>query len=489
VIWRPLVLLHRYLGVAIGALMLIWFASGIVMLYVPYPSLSGRDRMAILEPIGWGACCRSATAAIAGDQPIERAEVESVAGAAVLRLTLPGRSESQISIDTSEPEVPLEPPHSRATASAAARRLGLTAPEPSTQETIVRDQWTVSGEYNADRPLIRFGFHDPEHTEIYVSATTGRVVLYTTARQRFWNWLGAVPHWLYPTILRSHPRIWSQVVIWTSLVGVFLTTIGLYLGVVQYQLRGKRVLSPYAGIWNWHHSLGLLFGIFTLTWVASGLVSMNPWGFLDSGSGVEPASEARPVTWDEVRASLADIARSPAVPNVVNLVTAPFSGDLFWIATGPDGIRNRLDAGGRVRSMTPGDLQVAAQHAAGSAGVASATLLSQEDAYYYGHRHPVVLPVLRVIVNDRDHTRLYLDPLSGRLMEQFDRNGRWQRWLFDGLHRLDFTPALRASVAWSGLVVLLLAGGSALSATGTYLAVRRVIRDIGRLRKLTRINR
>ena len=254
-IWRTLVLLHRYLGVASGALMLTWFASGIVMLYMPYPGLSGKERMAILEPLGWHACCRSPAVPIPGDQPIERAEVESVAGTLALRLTLPGRSESLISLDASESEVPLDLPHSRATAVAAARRLGLTAFEPSTQETIVRDQWTVSGEYNADRPLTRFGFSDAEHTQIYVSATNGRVVLHTTARQRFWNRLGAVPHWLYPTILRSHPRLWAQVVVWTSLVGVFLTTIGLYLGVVQYQLRGKRVLSPYAGIWNWHHSL------------------------------------------------------------------------------------------------------------------------------------------------------------------------------------------------------------------------------------------
>jgi hypothetical protein len=489
VIWRTLVLLHRYLGVATGALMLMWFASGIVMLYVPYPGLSGKDRMALLEPIAWRTCCRSPAAPIAGDQPIERAEVESVAGTLVLRLTLPGRSESLISLDAAEPEVPLDLLHSRATAAAVAGRLGLAASEPSTQETIVRDQWTVSGEYNADRPLIRFGFRDPAHTQIYVSATNGRVVLHTTARQRFWNWLGAVPHWLYPTVLRSHPRVWSQVVIWTSLIGVFLTSVGLYLGVVQYRLRGRRVLSPYAGIWNWHHSLGLLFGIFALTWVASGLVSMNPWGFLDSGPEVEPTPEARSVTWDEVRTSLAQIARSPAVPNVVNLVMAPFSGDLFWIATGPDGVKARLDAGGRVRSMTPADLQAAAQHAAGSAGVASATLLQQEDAYYYGHRQPAVLPVLRVIVNDGDQTRLYLDPLSGRLVEQFDRKERWQRWLFDGLHRLDFSVLLRASVTWRGLVVLLLTGGVALSATGTYLAMRRVIRDIARLRKLMRPDR
>jgi hypothetical protein len=483
VIWRTLVLLHRYLGVAIGALILVWFASGIVMLYVPYPSLSGKERVAMLEPIAWAGCCRNPSDPIPADQPIDRAEVETIAGVLALRLTLPGRAGTLVSIDAAVPEVPLDLAHARATAAAAAQRLGVAPSEPSTDETIARDQWTVSGEYDADRPLFRFTFGDREHTQIYVSSRNGRVVLRTTARQRFWNWLGAVPHWLYPTILRSHPRVWSQVVVWTSLVGVFLTAIGLYLGVVQYKLRGKRLMSPYAGVWNWHHSLGLLFGLFTLTWVGSGLISMNPWGLLEGGPGVGPAPQARSVTWDEVRTSLVEMARSPALPNIVNLAMAPLSGDLFWIATTQDGAKVRVDADGQVRSMSPADLQVAAQHAAGSVGVTSATLLRHEDAYYYGRREPVVLPVLRVILNDPDHTRLYLDPLSGGLLGQIDSDGRWQRWLFDGLHRLDFSPMLRASITWSAVVVLLLAGGLGLSATGTYLAVRRVVRDIARLRR------
>jgi PepSY-associated TM region len=483
VIWRTLVLLHRYLGVAIGALMLVWFASGIVMLYVPYPSLSGKERLAMLEPIAWSGCCRNPSDPITADQPMDRAEVEAVAGVLALRLTLPGRAGTLTSIDAAVPDVPLDLPHARATAAATARRLGVAPSEPSGDETIARDQWTVSGEYNADRPLFRFTFGDREHTQIYVSSRNGRIVLRTTARQRFWNRLGAVPHWLYPTILRSHPRVWSQVVVWTSLVGVFLTAIGLYLGIVQYKLRGKRLISPYAGVWNWHHSLGLLFGIFTLTWVGSGLISMNPWGFLDGGPGVAPVPAARSVKWDEVRTSLVGIAASPAVPNIVNLVMIPLAGDLFWIATTQDGTKVRLDAGGHMRSMSPSDLQAAARQVAGSEGVATATLLRHEDAYYYGRREAVVLPVLRVIVNDPDHTRLYLDPLSGRLLGQVDSDGRWQRWLFDGLHRLDFAPLLRTSVTWSVVVVMLLVGGFGLSATGTYLAVRRVVRDIARLRR------
>jgi hypothetical protein len=100
-------------------------------------------------------------------------------------------------------------------------------------------------------------------------------VLRTTATQRFWNWLGAIPHWFYPTALRSDGELWSQTVIWASMLGSFLALFGLYLGFSQ--LGRGRGLSPYRGLFYWHHLAGLVFGIVTLTFVASGLVSMNPW--------------------------------------------------------------------------------------------------------------------------------------------------------------------------------------------------------------------
>ena len=33
--------------------------------------------------------------------------------------------------------------------------------------------------------------------------------------------------------------------------------------------------SPYTGWMKWHHYAGLLFGVFTITWVFSGLVSLD----------------------------------------------------------------------------------------------------------------------------------------------------------------------------------------------------------------------
>ena len=70
------------------------------------------------------------------------------------------------------------------------------------------------------------------------------MVQLTTRFQRFWGWLGAVPHWLYPTILRQDGALWSQVVICTSLIGCFLTVTGLWVGIARLRRRFRPRRAP-----------------------------------------------------------------------------------------------------------------------------------------------------------------------------------------------------------------------------------------------------
>jgi hypothetical protein len=126
-------------------------------------------------------------------------------------------------------------------------------------------------------------------------------------RQRFWNWFGAIPHWFYITPLRSNGPVWLQSMIWTSILGAFLVVIGLFLGISQFKRGTGGRVSPYRGWFYWHHIAGLVFGVLTLTWVISGMLSLNPWGLLESGGG-EPGAFARfvgpAIPWRDVKASL-----------------------------------------------------------------------------------------------------------------------------------------------------------------------------------------
>jgi uncharacterized iron-regulated membrane protein len=475
-LWRALVVLHRYLGVAIGLLMAVWFVSGIVMMYVGFPRLTEAERLRALSPVPWQACCRLGEGLPSDDQPIVRAQVESHLGEPALRLRRVGARDGLVDLARGV-VVPVDADTARRIALAAAPRLTGREAAIVAQEEVTTDQWTV-GRYFRDRPLYRFDFDDPARTSLYVASTAGQIVLVTTATQRFWNWLGTIPHWLYFTSLRNDVALWSQVVIWTSIIGTFLTVMGLVLGVIQF----RRARSPYRGLFYWHHVTGLFFGVVTLTWVVSGLFSMNPWGFLESrGSGETGLIQGAPPKWGEVKSSLEALRTWPELARVVSLTSAPLAGRLYWLATRQDGSSVRLDAAGHVASPSEADLAGAAARLAGVLGIAEQGLMNEEDAYYFNRRDAFVLPVYRVILNDDERTRYYLDPASGALLQRADANGRWHRWLFGGLHRLDFTAAMRARPFWDVLVLALMLGGLAISVTGCYLAVRRVRADIGTL--------
>jgi uncharacterized iron-regulated membrane protein len=475
-LWRALVVLHRYLGVAIGILMLIWFASGVVMMYVGFPRLTEQARLSALSPIPWQACCRTADGLIPDDQQFYRVQIENLLGVPVLRLRRPPRAEAVIDLAQGVGVRRFNIADAQAIAVDAVGRTAGPA-NLASAATIDEDQWTV-GRYRRDRPLHRITFDDPERTTIYVSGTNGQIVLRTTQSQRFWNWLGAIPHWFYLTALRSNGPMWSETVIWASILGTFLTVLGLYLGVAQFWRSKDGKFSPYRGLFYWHHLAGLIFGIFTLAFVVSGLISMNPWGFLESrGGGGETSRLEGPLPrWGEVRTSLA--AMQAQSVNAVSLITAPLAGKLFWLATAADGTVTRLDASGNAAPLPEAELAEAAGKIAGENGISAQGMLREEDAYYFSHHDKVVLPVYRIIANNADSTRYYLDPTSGALVLRADRDARWHRWLFAGLHRLDLAPWLRTRPAWDIIVITLMLGGLAASATGVYLAVRRVRTDL-----------
>src|SRR5262249_43816332 len=122
------------------------------------------------------------------------------------------------------------------------------------------------------------------------------------------------------------------------------------------------------------------------------------------------------------------------------------------------------------------ELTDAATRLAGTNGIAEQRLINEPDTYFLGSGGR--LPVYRVILNDAENTTYYLDPTTGALLARVDSDRRWRRWLFRAIHRLDFAAWVRVRPAWDIILIALMLGGSAVSATGVYLAVRRVRSDL-----------
>ena len=472
---RFLFLVHRYLGIALGVLMVMWCVSGIVMIYVPYPALVDDDRLRGLEPLSASECC-----ALVGkdfptdDTPLRSFHVEMLGGHPVLRLAGPRLRNYDLTTGAAIAGIAEEQARAIAHIYAAAHGIAGVA---RVDGRILWDQWTVGG-FRADRPLYRIAFDDAPRTELYVSSVSGQVVQFTNQPIRFWNWLGSVPHWLYFSSLRSNPPLWSQIVIWTSLIGCVLTIVGIYIGIRQVKRRRSdgKLASPYRGFWYWHHVPGLVFGVFTLTWVFSGLLSMNPWGYLGGGDPtpvIERLNGAEP-DWATIRAALPQILRA-LPPGTVNIQSAPWDGKLFVVAFSSDGTRTRLNTEGAPSPLRQDDYAEAALKIGGESA-ANWSLLRQEDAYSYGRSNdPPPFPVLRVITGGADGARFYLDAVTGRLVRFADADGRTFRWLFSGLHSLDFNSVLRWRPFWDVMMVVLLLGATVVCGTGTWIGLKRLI--------------
>jgi hypothetical protein len=100
------------------------------------------------------------------------------------------------------------------------------------------------------------------------------------------------------------------------------------------------------------------------------------------------------------------------------------------------------------------------------------TWLTEHDSYYYDRTGGRRLPALRVKFSDPEETWLYLDAAEGSIALAEVRGSRTERWLYQGLHSLDFPWLYAAPWAWYFAIIGLSVGGVALSLTSLVVAWR-----------------
>lgn len=473
---RVLLILHRYLGVVVGLVMTLWCLSGFMMMYQGYPDLTQAERLRGLPPLGSGAWAMDRLP-VAPATRIEGFRIETVGERPVLRLRAMNEAPADYDLLTGE-RLAVTPALARAAAEAYGRNLGLGA--PAAFERIEVDQWSVGAGANRHQPLYRARFDDPAATWIYVSGRTGEVLQDASRRERALGWLGAVPHWLYPTLLRQNGEAWTQVVVWSAILGLFLTLTGIYVGVARFRPYSSGRWSPYRGLFSWHHYVGLAFGLLTLTWVFSGLLTMGPWDVLGRPPSASRADYAGAAGWSDVGPAIGRMQATAAGAKAVEIQSAMLAGDVFAVAATAGGAQTRLDASGRPRRL--GEAEVAAGLAR-LGEVRSVRLIEEEDAYYYARRGEVAPPAYRADLAGGEI--VYIDAVTGSAARIVGADQKTRRWLESGLHSFDFGP-IRARPVWDLVVLPLLAGVTAVCATGAWMAVRRVRRDLSGLRLFRR---
>jgi len=481
-----LFILHRYLGIAIGLVMLLWTVSGVIMMYKHYPELNLWESLAQKESIDLTDCCQLPVSQLTRGEEYSLVQLEMLNGEPVLRLHTLDRGivSYDLACGSAFNSVDLNTARAIAENYVQDRYAGSLIND---SYAIQNDQWTVYSNFNSHRPLFKFELGDAAATEFYISSRSGGIVQLTTADQRLWGYLGAVLHWLYPTLLRQNTALWAQVVIWLTIAGIFLTVTGLYIGIRQYRKRNSGKLSPYQGIPLYHHCAGLIFGVLTLTWVTSGLLSMNPWGVLE-GEGIAAEYQRlteRTLNWNEVELVLSGLNPSTLDPAIVQLDISVMAGGTSVIAYQADGAKQRLHPSTlQPHSHTMSDLESLAEKLQPGATILSTQLIDSEDSYYYVHHEPKEFPAFRVIIDDSQKRHYYLSPVDGQILLKVDEESRWYRWLFYGIHRGDFSVLTRSRPLWDSFMLLFLIGVTVVCGTGSYMGIKRLRRDLSTKRKL-----
>ena len=476
---RVLVYTHRWLGIVSGVLFIIWFVSGIVMIYARMPELDPNERLARLPAINPASIRVMPPAARDGD--ITRLTMSTLEGRPVVRLLARGRT--QLSFADTGDAVPVVDAD-QAMRVARAFEGGIHNVRYDAR-LIDADQWSFG--VRGRMPMHRLAVDDAAGTMLYVTEIGGDVVLKTTASGRLWGGAGAVLHWLYFAPLRRNAALWNEVIVWSSIAGTVMCLVGLAWGLWRisplrgYRLRDHRQWSPYAGWMRWHHYAGLIFGLVTTTWIFSGLLSMDPWNWHPSTA---PTREQRQrvaggpidvndLTVDRVQRALRAFA--PTLPKEVEIVR--FRGRYY--ATAAAGIVSFDEPQFGARDQVPADLVVGAANVAmNGVAIDGMSWLDDYDAYYYDRDRHLSLPVLRVRYNDPQQTWLYFDPRRGAIVRKEERLSRLNRWLYHGFHSLDFPFLYYRRPLWDIVVILLSVGGIVLSATTLTASWRRVRRSV-----------
>jgi hypothetical protein len=510
---RALIFVHRWLGVALSVIFFLWFASGIVMMYWSYPTVTTSDRLQrapVLDPARIKVGAGVAYEALGRELPPAQVRLSSFDGRPVYRFLERERERDRsgapgqmvFADDGSVVAIVDEAMIDRAAAAWAGHPIQAARKEEMTEV----DQWTVGGLRNL-RPLFKFSW--PDGQQVYVNGKTADVVQYTTTQSRFWAYLGAVPHWLYFTPLRKHQSQWFSFVVWSSLIGTITPVLGMIVILWmwsprrRYRHAGTPTSIPYRGWKRWHAIAGLFFGCIATTWAFSGLLSMGPFPIvekltrlmvppppdaaghgaatrsLDIAEALRGSASFRFDSYSDKdpRAAIAEIAGFA----IKELEYTSFAGEPVYLATDGEGATRVIPVHGQAATAFDTDQVMRIARVAVGSSLAELRLIDEYDAYYLDRRGERPLPVVYARLNDPGATRYYIDPKTARVVGHYSAGDSINRWLYHGLHSMDFPWLYKHRPLWDIVVVSLLVGGLAISVTALVQTWRVLTRKIAPL--------
>jgi hypothetical protein len=494
---NQIIRLHRWFGLIMCLFFVAWFLSGFVMMYAGFPQYTRKNRLAHQSQLLLDSCLSPSRLSplLLQDTSWKGIRLDMLLNRPVFRMENHAAELYSFYADNGA-AVPLV---SAVDARAIAINYLSGLYSPLLFEKITKlDQWIPRSAFLIHMPVYRITMNDPAETVIYVSSKTGEILQVHTFSQRLLAWCGPVIHWIYPKELILHRPLWRVVVILFSSLGMVASLTGIIAGFIRLRKRKKSIgragpgatgsyyVSPYREKWfRWHHYMGFVFGLFTFTWIFSGLLSMSPFGWSPQADITD--QENRQLQEGNLMIKSFIQAPGQAFAGVkdfapVEIELRRFQGMNYYIASSVSGETQIVSAdvarakafkyfpqssGIRsIQSLNPGVIPV------------QVDLLDQEDNYYYSKHNDDPLPVLRIKYADAENTWYYLDLYTGEIRLKNTASSRMSRWLYNGLHSLDFFKLQHYRPLWDVIIILLLSGGTAVSLTGLVMALKYIGRRL-----------
>src|SRR5215472_527696 len=277
--WRKLVIYsHRWLGIGITAMFLVWTLSGVVLMYYGHPQITTGERLLRLEPIDFSTATvtPSEAAAKAGIKPY-RVRLSMYNGRPVYRLARVSIGNwSTVYADTGE----VLPGMGREQALEWMKQFVPEYASTMTYDAYLDspDEFTRIPTLAGFAPLHRIAMNDPAGTEYYISEKSNDIVQKTDRMSRILAIAGYVLHNLFFFRQRTWWTPLLDLIAWTAmLMAVTGIVLGIWRVALKPRFRHKGVLSytPYSGWMKWHHYAGLIFGLLSISWILSGMIPIT----------------------------------------------------------------------------------------------------------------------------------------------------------------------------------------------------------------------
>ena len=471
--------IHHYLGTFFFLLFLIWFLSGFVMMYKQFPFLSEQDRVnshlegklsldegQLPERVFRNDSILNIHKFLINRQ-LNRTiyHVETSDGRIISRYADNGE---KVFIDEQK-----------------AKRIALGTVKGSFKSSVAVmnevDQWIPRPRYLKHLPVYKVSFDDHQQTKVYVSSLTGEVISLTNQLDRFWAWVGAIPHWVYFKDIRLHPTLWSQLVMCLAGFGFVMALSGMITGFARYKKKPKANFKRFKNKWyNIHYYFGLGFGVFVCTWIFSGFMSMTPFDWVPS----TVLDEEDQLEWQKESFTLnsfsndrwAEFVHQIRDREILEVDFFLFNKGMFARVQSSTKGATLLSLDQNVSIPTAKEFQQSIALFDSSDPIRENIYLEEYDSYYYSRRQDKPLPVIRI--TRESGLSYYINGSTVEILYVCNSQNRLERWLYHGLHSLDFSFLYSNGILWDVVVIILLLGGTVISITATGLGIKFIRRKI-----------